>query len=184
MAPPFDTKNGLFGLPGIGTRKASARAISHVVALSADYWGYDSKETLRHLNVTCWTSSQIEIVIHIPGKNPHLPTWYTGIAAIVLKYYNVKGILDLPKFLGDFPTVCVWLRVKSWFQASWKATKMVKPYAAKFWTPRDIICIALYKYPTQTISVTSNDSFLPLRQWIHTTTGQTGHLAFRAPSIF
>ena len=37
MAPPFDTKNGLFGLPGIGTRKASARAISHVVALSTDY---------------------------------------------------------------------------------------------------------------------------------------------------
>ena len=35
--PRFDTKNGLFGLPGIGTRKASAGAISHVVPLSTDY---------------------------------------------------------------------------------------------------------------------------------------------------
>ena len=98
MMAPF-TENGL---PGIGTRKASAGHIpcrGNVnqllrIWLESDY---------ENLNMTCQTSVKIKTVIRITGKNPLLATWYDGIAGIVLTCYSVKGMLDLA-FWGIWST--------------------------------------------------------------------------------
>ena len=90
------------GLPGIGTRKASADHIpcrGNVNQLLS-IWLESGYEILEYdLSNIC----DIRIVIRITGKNPLLPTWYNGIAGIVLTCYSVKGMLDLA-FWGIWST--------------------------------------------------------------------------------